>query len=603
METHVNTINQAFKKTVDRRRHQVAIEKKRNGRWESATWNEYYDRAREAGLALNSLGVNKGDRVAILSDNRLEWLYADMGGLGIGATVVPIYPTLTSKEVAFIVGNSGSKVLFVENGIQLEKALHTLKEYPGLKKIVVFEENDINEENDSVIGFSELCAIGRKKHEQKPDLFEKLASASTPEDLATIVYTSGTTGVPKGAMISHKNIMAVLESLHQIKPRFADENDQTVPFLPLCHVFERITGHFYGSIYIGITSSYAESFDTLVDDFGEKRPTMILAVPRVCEKVYQKTMLQVQEQPKWKQQLFFWGQKVGARVSELREAKQPIPRLLELEYKFAYRTIFKKLQDRLGGRVKWMTSSGGPTAIEIVRFFNSAGITVISGYGMTECTAPATMQSLADFKIGTAGGPIPGMDIKIADDGEILIKGDAVIQGYWKMEEETKNSFTKDGYFETGDIGTFDKNGFLLITDRKKDLIITAGGKNIAPQKIENLFKSDPLFSQFIVVGDKRKYLSAVYNVDPEQAEKIAQDQGIPYTDASEILSSPAFLSIVDEHIAKANKNLARFETIKKAKLVENEFSQDTGELTVTMKVKRKVVQEKYKDIIDTMYE
>ncbi|NMB65307.1 MAG: long-chain fatty acid--CoA ligase, partial [Spirochaetes bacterium] len=399
-----------------------------------------------------------------------------------------------------------------------------------------------------------------------------------------------------------KNIMAVVMALHKIEPHYAYDTDQTVPFLPLSHVFERIAGHFYG-MYVGITASYAESLDTILQDIQEKRPTVVLAVPRVLEKVYQRIISQVQEQSPFKQKVFYWGQKVGNKISTLREQKKKPGLLLKLKYKIAYAIIFKKLQNALGGRVRWMTASGAPTAREIILFFNSAGIMVIEGYGMTECCAPATMSNIADYRIGTVGRPLPGVDIKIADDGEILIKGDNVFKGYWKMPEETKESFTPDGYFMSGDIGVFDDAGFLMITDRKKDLIITSGGKNVAPQKIENLIKSDPLFTQAIVIGDKRKYLTALVNISQEQAEHIAREKGISFTSFNDLLENEQFQKVVEEHIEKCNQKLARYETVKKVGIIRNEFSKETGELTATLKVKRKIVQEKYKSIIDSLYE
>jgi long-chain acyl-CoA synthetase len=423
----------------------------------------------------------------------------------------------------------------------------------------------------------------------------------TVDDLATIVYTSGTTGLPKGAMVTHGNIFWVVQSLDAIQPHFASDKDCTVPFLPLSHVFERIAGHFYG-MYCGITASYAESLDTLLADFEQKRPTMILAVPRVCEKVYQKIMAQVKEQSPFKQKIFAWGQKVGNRISERREKHKRIPLFLKLKYKIAYTAIFKKLQDKLGGRVTWMTASGAPTAEEIIRFFNAAGITVIQGYGMTECTAPATMQSLADYRIGTTGKPIPGMDIKIADDGEILLKGGNIIKGYWKLPNETRDAFTPDGYFMSGDIGMFDDEGNLLITDRKKDLIITSGGKNIAPQKIENMFKSDPLFTQFIVIGEKKKHLTGLCNINPEEAALLATEEKIKFNNPAELLEDPNFLDIVQKHVDERNSHLAKYESIKSIRIVTSDFSQESGELTPSLKIKRKVVLEKYKYFIDDMY-
>ncbi|WP_319524895.1 long-chain fatty acid--CoA ligase [uncultured Desulfosarcina sp.] len=593
------TINQVFRNRVAKYNNRLAVEKKRSGRWESASWTQYYDNARSVGLGLLSLGVEKGDRVALLSENRLEWLYTDMGALGIGACLVPIYTTLTADEVAYIAGNAEVKILVVEDSVQVEKALYAAEKCPALKTIVAMDGN--GPKNDKLISFSELMQLGSKARKNDPDAFEKLAEAVAPEDLATIVYTSGTTGLPKGAMITHKNIMAVIDSLDRIKPEFAHDADQAVPFLPLSHVFERAAGHFYG-MFKGITSSYAESVNTVLEDFGEKRPTIILAVPRVCEKVYQKILMQVEQQPAWRRKIFHWGHAIGARISTLREEKKPIPALLKLKYRLAYTLIFKKLQEALGGRVRWMTASGAPTARDIVLFFNAAGIQVVEGYGMTECFAPATMSNLSDYRIGTVGRPLPGVEIKLDEDGEILIRGDNVFKGYWKMPEETAETFTEDGFLRSGDIGSFDDAGFLMITDRKKNLIITSGGKNIAPQKIENLFLGDPLFTHFIVIGERRKFLSALLTINLEQAEVIAQKQGIECSDPRTLLDNPDFIRIVDEHVAERNSHLARFETIKRYRMIKNEFSQEAGELTPSLKIKRNVIHENYTDLIESMY-
>ena len=342
--------------------------------------------------------------------------------------------------------------------------------------------------------------------------------------------------------------------------------------------FERAAGHYYG-MYKGITASYAENINTLLQDFKEKQPTMILAVPRVCEKVYQKICLQVEAQPRWRQKIFHWGHAIGLKISDLREKKAPIPLLMKWQYRLAYRLIFSKLQQALGGRVRWMTASGAPTSREIILFFNAAGITVVEGYGMTECFAPATMSNLNDYRIGTVGKPLPGVSIKLADDGEILVKGENVFNGYWKMEEETRRSFTKDGYFMSGDIGRLDADGFLSITDRKKNIIITSGGKNIAPQKIEGIFLSEPLFAQFIVIGDRRKFLSALLTINLDVASHLARENNIPFAAPVDLLNTPAFLKIVDARVEARNSQLARFETIKKYRIVQREFSQEMGEL------------------------
>ncbi len=597
-----NTINQVFRNRTRKYQDRLAVEKKRNGKWETASWNQYYERAQAAGLAFGALGAEKGDRIALLSENRLEWLYTDMGALGIGCCVVPVYATLTADEVTYIIENSGAKILVVEDADQLAKALQALDRCPALASVVVMNGADITDPHPAVIGFDTLLDNGRSVAADKPDLFESLADAVQPEDLATIVYTSGTTGVPKGAMVTHKNIMAVLLALDAIDPKFATDTDCTVPFLPLSHVFERAAGHYYG-MYVGITASYAEDVNSLLADFKEKRPTMILAVPRVCEKVYQKITMQVAQQPAWRQKIFHWGHAIGTRISTLREQKLPVPFLMRLKYKLAYKLIFEKLREALGGRVRWMTASGAPTAREIVLFFNAAGIMVVEGYGMTECFAPATMSNLADYRIGTVGRPLPGVDIKLAKDGEILVGGDNVFKGYWKMEAETSESFDENGYFISGDIGKIDEAGFLTITDRKKNLIITSGGKNVAPQKIEGIFISDPLFAQFMVIGDRRKYLSALVTLNMERAELIAAENRIAFEKPSDLLDNPDFLAIVDQHVQNKNAKLARFETIKKYCILKNEFSQESGELTPSLKVKRKVVQKMYADEIASLYE
>ncbi len=594
------TINEVFKNRADKYENRTAVEKKSNGVWESVSWRQYYESARSVGLALHSLGVAKGDRVAILSENRLEWLFTDMGSLGAGAVVVPIYTTLTSKEVEYVLDNAGARAIVVEDRTQRDKVLACLESLPHLEQIIVMDNGDGGETIDRVMGFQALCELGRQKQAASPGLFEELSQAVEPGDLATIVYTSGTTGAPKGAMITHKNIMAVLHSLSSVRPQYCFDTDQVVPFLPLSHVYERMTDHFFG-MYTGVTASFAESILEFARDVKEKRPHVIQAVPRVCEKVYQKILEQVDQEPPWKQKIFKWGHRIGIEISGLREQKKSISPLLHLKYKLAYFLVFKKLAQALGGRVRWMTASGAPTSREIILFFNAAGITVVEGYGMTECCAPATMSRLDDYRIGTVGQPIPGVEIKLAEDGEILIKGDNITSGYWKMEEATAQTFTKDGYLMSGDIGEFE-DGFLKITDRKKDLIITSGGKNIAPQKIEGLFKFDPLFEHVIVIGERRKFLTALLNINLEQAALIARKEGIPFDRPQELLEDHRFLETVAGHMAERNTHLARYETIKRYRILRQPFSPEGGELTVSLKLKRNVILERHAELIDSMY-
>lgn len=577
----------------------LAVEKKLEGVWQGISWQEYYDGAKAVGLGLYSLGMRKGDRVSLLAQNRLEWVVSDMGVISMGGVTVPIYVTVSAHEVAYIISNSESKVFIAEDHVALKKILDTIDDCPELEKIVVIDTRDCDMSHDMVISFDELKELGERFEKEEPGMFEKLIGEIDKDDLATIVYTSGTTGPPKGAMISHSNIMAVIESLDAMK--WADDTDVFVAFLPLCHVFQRVAGHFFG-MFVGIYTHYAENFDTVVEDIQQKKPTILLAVPRVCEKVYARILGQAKEEPQWKQAVFNWAVGVGAQVSKLLEKKQAIPPLLNLKYKLAYKMVFQKLREAMGGRVRWMVASGAPLARDIAEFFNAAQIFLIEGYGMTECCAPATINKLDHYKFSTAGTPLACNQVRIADDGEILIKGGNVIRGYWKMPEQTREAFTQDGWLMSGDIGHFDEDGFLHITDRKKDLIITAGGKNIAPQNIENLFKQDPLFEQIVVIGDRMKYLVALFNINIDEASRLAKEANLPFSKPEELMDSHEFIKIIDKHVEERNVHLAKVETIKYYRIIKQAFSEETGELTPSLKVKRKVVVQKYHDLIEGMY-
>ncbi len=577
----------------------LAVEKRLGGVWQGISWREYYEVARAMGLGLYSLGVRKGDRVSLLSQNRLEWIEADMGIIGIGAVTIPIYTTLPAHEIEYIINNSESKIYIVEDKTALQKALDILDKCPSLEKIVVIDTDGCDMSADIAMSFDDLKDLGRGMEAKEPGLFDRLTDEIAPEDLATISYTSGTTGPPKGAMVSHSNVFAVMDALNEMK--WADDTDVLVAFLPLSHVFQRVAGHFFG-MYVGIYAHYTESFDTIVEDIQTKKPTILLAVPRVCEKIYAKILGQAKEQPQWKQSVFNWAVGIGADVSKLMEQKKSIPTILNLKYKIAYKMVFEKLREALGGRTRWMVASGAPLSREIADFFNAAGVFLIEGYGMTECSAPATLNKLDNYKFGTAGTPLSCNEIRIAEDGEVLIKGGNITKGYWRMPEQTKDAFTDDGWLMSGDIGEIDEDGFLKITDRKKDLIITAGGKNIAPQNIENRFKQDPLFEQFVVIGDRKKYLVALINVNLEEAARLARKDGIQFSGPEELPERDDFRAIVDRHVEERNSDLAKYETIKYYRIIKHAFSEETGELTPSLKVKRKVVMEAHKDIVNGMY-
>jgi long-chain acyl-CoA synthetase len=594
-----DNLAQIFRNQAQKYGDRMAVEKHLKGEWQSWSWTDYYNNARAVGLGLYTLGIRRGDRVALLSENRLEWIASDMGIIGIGACTIPIYVTLPASEVGYIISNSDSRVFIAENKDAVEKVLSQIQDFPTLEKIVVMEPQDCDLDNKMIITFEQLQRMGWDLQEKEPGLFEKLTDEIQVDDLLTFVYTSGTTGPPKGAMITHKNILAVFDGLDAVVPAY--DTDETVPFLPLCHVFERVAGHFYG-IKVGITSHYTESFDTIVEDIAAKRPSIILAVPRVCEKIYAKIIQEVKKQPAWKQKMFEWASAVGAQVSMMKEKKKSIPFFLNLQYSIVYPLVFKKLSDKLGGRVRWMTAAGAPLSRDIADFFNAAGIFVIEGYGMTETTAPVSLNTITDYRFGTTGKPLPCNQVKIAPDGEILVKGDNVIKGYWKMPEQTKEAFTDEGWLLTGDIGVVDHDGFLTITDRKKDLIITAGGKNIAPQNIEGMFMKNSLFENVVIIGDRRRYLTSLFTLNREEMDRLATLEGIRFNDSAELYDRKEFIEIVDKAVEDVNQRLARVESIKKYRVLKDSFTTETGELTPSLKVKRKVINEKFRDIIESMY-
>ena len=592
-------LSRIFRQQAGKYGDRLAVEKRLQGEWQGWSWRQYYETSRAIGLGLYKLGIRKGDRVALLSENRLEWVASDLGIIGIGACTVPSYVTLQAAEVTYIIGNSGSKVFIAENGEAVQKVRGETGRCPDLEKIVVMDTEGCDLSDPMLLSFADLIRLGRELEAREPGLFERLTDTIETADLATLVYTSGTTGPPKGAMITHRNILAIFEGLDAVVPAY--ETDVTVPFLPLCHVFERVAGHFYG-MKVGITTHYAQSFDTIVEDIQAKKPTIILAVPRVCEKIYARIVAQVKHQPAWKQRVFEWAKDVGARSGALRERKKPVPPVLGLQHKIAYRLVYKKLNEALGGRVRWMTAAGAPLSREITDFFNASGVFVIEGYGMTETTAPVSLNVIDDYRFGTTGKPLPCNQVRIAPDGEILVRGDNVISGYWKMPAQARDVFTPDGWLMTGDIGRLDEDGFLAITDRKKDLIITSGGKNIAPQNIEGLFLKDPLFEHVLVIGDRRKYLTALITLNFAEAARLAEKDGMPFADPRELLDRPDFLAIAGRHVAERNRHLARFETIKDYRIVREPFSERTGELTPSLKLKKKVVMEKYRELIEGMY-
>lgn len=572
---------------------------KENGRWREISWKEVGEESRSFADGLISLGLQKGDCVALLSENRKEWLYADFGILAAGGITVTIYPTLLPGEIAYIINNSGSRFVVVSTRDQLDKVIAERVNLPTLEKIIVFEKPSPGGE-PAIVQFSEVQQTGREDREKNAGELERRIEATGPDDLATLVYTSGTTGPPKGAMITHGNVIFVAKAIEQIVPVGAE--DKTLSFLPYCHVYERVGG-IYTSTYKGIRIALAESLDTIAENMRETRPTLVLGVPRVYEKAYAAVLQSIEESNPLRRAVFQWARRVGSRCSPYLLRKEPLPVSLRLQFALADRMVFSKLRERFGGKLRFFVTAAAPIAQEIIEFFHSLGILILEGYGLTETSAPATINRPERVKFGTVGLPMPGVEIKLDEDGEILIRGGNVFKGYFKDPDMSRNIFTEDGWFRSGDVGEIDEEGFLRITDRKKDLIITAGGKNIAPQNIENLLKTSKWISEAMVFGDRKKYLVALLTLD-DAVKSWAESEGIGTgLTMEELTDHPRIRALLEKEIEAFNRELPPFSTIKRFRLLPRQFTLEAGEVTPTMKLKRRVISEKYRDQIDSMYE
>ncbi len=590
-------IGRMFFSRVERYGPRSLFKVKRDGQYINISWNEAGQAARDFALGLLEAGIEHGDRVALLSENRPEWAFADLGILSVGAVNVPIYATNTPKQVEYAVNDSACRILIVSTDKQLQKALEVREKCPTLEKIVVFD--DVGKTDYPMVGtFKDVCAGGAKSG--KEALLKERLDAVDPTDLASIIYTSGTTGDPKGVMLTHDNFLSNCRSVQKILPVI--EDDICLSFLPLSHSFERMAG-YYVPIFIGVTIAYAESVDTVRDNLQEVRPTFMASVPRIYEKFHASVLETVKSASPLKQKIFDWSFATGKLMSASRINKQPLPLSLAMKYKIADALVFKKIKQNVGGRLKYFISGGAPLAQEINEFFHALGITILEGYGLTETSPVLTTNTPDDFRFGTVGRPVPDVEIKIADDGEILAKGPNIMQGYYNKPIETAEALDAGGYFHTGDIGEFDEDGFLKITDRKKDIIVTAGGKNVAPQNLENMLKAQPLISNAMVHGDRRKFLSALITVDYEKLEPIAKEEGIEYKSHADLARDRRVRELISERVDAVNAQLAQYETIKKWALIEKDFTIEGGELTPTLKVKRKVVTAKYKDTLDSFYD
>jgi len=588
------TLPRLFLSRVDRYKDRRALVRKVEGRWEPVSWNQYAAKVRDIFLGLLSLGIRKGDAVAILSWNRVEWVFADMAILSTGGICVPIYASNLPRDVAYVIEHSDSRFAFVEDREQLAKILEVRSDLPGLETIVVFEGDGDPEKG--VLSLDELMDRGRNV-ENADDVFREHAEAVVPEDLFTYSYTSGTTGPPKGAMLTHANIRFVSErSIRLIDFR---DSQCTLSFLPLAHLLERFV--FYTSMEAGLTVYFAESIEKIPENLLEVRPHGLISVPRLYEKIYTRVLNQAEAGSPITRKIFHWASGIGRTYARLHSESKPIPTALLLQYRIADLLVFRKLRARFGGRIFFLGTGGAPISSEISEFLYAAGMPPTEAYGLTETSAPSTMSHTGQFRLGTVGKPLEDVEVKIAEDGEILIRGGNVFVGYLKNPEATAEAM-KDGWFHSGDVGELDEDGFLRITDRKKDLIITAGGKNIAPQNIENLIKTDRFISQVMVYGDRMPYCVALITLDPEEMRRWATEQGIDFLSPGELVENPEVVKLVRGIVDSKNQQLPRFEQIKKFRVLPEDFSQDTGELTPTLKVKRKFTSQKYWNLIEEMY-
>ncbi|HVW46149.1 MAG TPA: long-chain fatty acid--CoA ligase [Solirubrobacterales bacterium] len=566
-----------------------AVRYKEGDAWVDRSFQQVFEIVKPLALGLVALGVEKGDRVSILGNTRPEWTYFDYAALSIGATVVPIYQTNSPEECAYVLENSDAKVVVVENEEQLAKIREVRAGLPQLEQVVMM----IGDADDAI----SMEGLAAKGGEVDPAVFQQRIDAVTPADICTFIYTSGTTGPPKGCIISHGNYRAMLDMVNQTS--VIEEEDVTYLDLPLAHSFALLIQ--LGSFDLGATLAYWQGDpNKIMPDLAELKPTYFPSVPRIFEKIYTAANSGMEKEGGLKKAIFDWSIKVGERTRAAERAGRKPGWLLQRQYAFADKKVLSKIRGLFGGRVRLAVSGAAPINPDILRFFDAAGVLVVEGWGMTETSTAATVAAGDDFTFGTIGKPFPGCEVRIADDGEILVKGPNVFQGYHKNPEATAETIV-DGWLHTGDIGEIDSEGFIKITGRKKDIIITAGGKNITPANLEAEIRQHQLVSQCVVVGDRRPYLVALVTLDPEEAVAYAKEQGLP-EDPAQLATNPEVRKVIEAHVEEINKKFARVEQVKKVAILPRDLTQEDGELTPTLKVKRAVVTQKHEKEIEELY-
>lgn len=578
----------------------TALRYKEYGLWHDISWDEYFAGARRVACALASLGFKKGDRVAIIGDNCKEWVMTDMAVMCAGGVSVGVYATNSWDQCEFVISHSEAAFYFVENEEQLDKWLAFRDRATSLKKVIVWDLKGLREFQDPlVMSFHDLMELGAREDAADPDAMKRMMSAVTPEDPALFIYTSGTTGRPKAAVLTHTNITWIAGSV--MKANVLYDTDEVLSYLPLCHVFERIFSVF-AHVRYGYTVSFIENVDTITDNMREISPTVGYAVPRIWEKYHSSVVIGMSDATWFKRTLFNWAMAVARKRLSAVMNDRRIQLYLSLSYRMFHVIMFRKLKERLGfDRMRMAYSGAAPISPDVLMFFNAIGIPLLEGYGQTEATGVTTVGELGKAKIGTVGRPLDGVTVSIAEGGEVLVKSPGVFKGYFKDPDLTAESL-REGWLHTGDIGEFDADGDLRITGRIKDIIITAGGKNITPQYIEGKLIFSPYINDAIVIGDRRQYLTCLIVLDEENAVKYAQDNKIQFSTYTDLARHPHIIQLIQKHVDSVNETLARVEQIKKFAVLPHKLYQEEGDVTPTMKVKRKMIMEKYKDIINGMY-
>jgi long-chain acyl-CoA synthetase len=582
---NAKTIPEMFLERVKATPNQTSHQYEKDGSWRSVTYREFGEQVRHAALGFHALGVRRGENVAIWGETTPEWTVLDVGALSAGASVAGVYQTSAPEQVTYILNDAKSKILCVDTPERLEEAIRLRPELPLVEKVVAWNAGKVTA-SEWVMPIEDLLASGAAEEAAKPGQYEELVRGQDPDAVAVLIYTSGTTGMPKGVMLSHENCLVQCRAA--VDNDFLKAGDKLVSFLPMSHVAEH-AAQFMGRVYTGLETTFCPNINDVARVMKEKPPTLLVAVPRLYEKMRQKIMTNIEQAPPKKQRLARWALDVGDKVAKHKAKKESVPFVLGLQHRIADKLVLSKVRAAFGGQVRIMVSAAAPIDVDTIDFFMALGVTFLEAYGLSECGGASHANRPDDYQVGTVGLPIKSFECKIAEDGEILLRGPGIFKGYLNKPDATAECLDDEGWLHTGDIGNIDERGFLRITDRKKNLLITAGGKNVAPAGIEMLIKRESVISQVVVLGDRKPYLSALLTLskDVVDGERLTQDQ---------------VEERVKNAIDNANMQLARYEQIKKYRVLDEEFSVESGEMTPTMKIKRNVVMKKNEPVISALY-